>query len=92
MGYMTIINSLSNSHLATEAFVAPPGKPKITCNLGHNLCSSSYVAHFLPFNTSNGDEVAPDEDDGSSEPQLKSNVSNLTCEFYGTDYDRIFVR
>ena len=70
---------------------APPGKTGIS-GVVYILYYLSNAANFLPFNTSFGDLALPRFDDHASGPQRKSNVSNLTCLFYGTEQDTIYVR
>ena len=51
----------------------------------------TYAAHFLPFNTSFGDEVLPTGDDVASSAQIKPSLTGLTCPFYGNQEDTIYV-
>lgn len=49
------------------------------------------VGQFLPFNASFGDQMLQQLDDGASGPVRKDTVSNLTCPFFGTSEDIIYV-
>ena len=79
-----------NEHALASIFTAKMNLTVLLLGIIGSVCVEA--SGLLPFGVFAGDQVVPPADDGSSTPQSKLAVANITCPFYGTNEGTIYVR